>query len=394
MIWNIDAGRETGSVDRLMFELLLCARKHFGMEVAFVSEFRNGRRVFRFVDAKEGVDLIKVNGSDPLEESYCQRIVDGRLPELIQDATDHPEALTLPATVALPVGAHLSVPIRFSSGRVYGTFCCFSRTPDMSLGNRDVEAMQFFAEIVGKILEERQKHDAVVQSTTDRLREMLNKRQYGTVFQPIVNILENKVVGLEALARFQSDPYRPPNEWLDDASEVGLLDELETALRWNALEHLPLLPPDIYLSLNVTPFAVLDLQFANSLSAYPLDRLVLEITEHSSVEDYEKIARNLEPLRQKGVRLAVDDAGAGYASFRHILKLKPDIIKLDRSLIQHIDSSGGHRILAIALVQFSLSVGSQVIAEGVETPEELSVLRELGVKLAQGYLLGRPQALH
>ena len=394
MMLDIDAVRETGSVDRLMAELLPSARKHFGMEVAFVSEFRNGRRVFRFVDAQAGAELIQVNGSDPLEESYCQRIVDGRLPELLPDATRHPEALTLPATLALPVGAHLSIPIRFSSGRVYGTFCCFSRTPDMSLGHRDVETMRFFAEVVAKVLEERQERDEVRRATTERLCEALEKQQYTTVFQPIVNILENRVVGLEALARFESDPYRPPNEWFDDATQVGLLQELECAMRRDALEQLPALPPDTYLSLNVTPLTVLDPHFADSLRAYPLKRLVLEITEHDCVEDYEKIAQALAPLRHQGVRLAVDDAGAGYASFRHILQLKPDIIKLDRSLIQHIDSSGNQRTLATALVQFSQSVGSQVLAEGVETSGELSALRDLGVKLAQGYLLGRPQALH
>jgi EAL domain-containing protein (putative c-di-GMP-specific phosphodiesterase class I) len=393
MLFDVDTAQTTGSVDRLMADLLPSARKHFGMEVAFVSEFQDGQRIFRHVDTQEGVELIRVNGADPLEESYCQRVVDGRLPELLQDATQNPEALTLPATLAVPVGAHLSVPIKFSTGRVYGTFCCFSRTPDLSLVNRDVATMRFFAEIVGKVLEDRETREEARQAVTERLREVMDKRQYTTVFQPIFNILENRVVGFEALARFQSTPYRPPNEWFDDAATVGLLEELECTMRRDALGHLEKLAPNTYLSLNVTPLTVLGQGFADSFSSFPLNRLVLEITEHDCVEDYEKIVQALEPLRQKGVRLAVDDAGAGYASFRHILKLKPDIIKLDRSLIQHIDSSSDHRTLAIALVQFSQNVGSQVIAEGVETPEELSALRNLGVKLAQGHLLGQPQAI-
>lgn len=394
MLFGIDHAQETRSVDHLIAELLTLARTHFGMDVAFVSEFKDGQRVFRFVDAQKGDDLIQVNGSDPLEESYCQRVVDGRLPELLQDATRNPVAITLPATLAVPIGAHLSVPIQFSSGRVYGTFCCFSRSPDLSLGNRDVATMRFFAEIVAKVLENRQSQNAAHQAMVDRLQDVLDKRQYSTVFQPICDISENRVMGFEALSRFQSDPYRPPNEWFDDATQVGLLKELENTMRRDALEQLKALPPDTYLSLNVTPFAVLDPDFADSLSAYPLDRLVLEITEHDCVEDYEMIAQALAPLREKGIRLAVDDAGAGYASFRHILKLKPDIIKLDRSLIENIDSSSDQRTLATALVQFSRAVGSQTLAEGVETQDELSVLRDLGVKLAQGYLLGRPQALH
>ena len=394
MLFDVDTNQGAGSVDRLMAELLPSARKHFGMEVAFVSEFHDGRRVFRYVDVQEGIDLVQVNGSDPLEESYCQRIVDGRLPELLQDATQNAEAMTLPATLAIPVGAHLSVPIVLSSGGVYGTFCCFSRKPDLSLGDRDVGTMRFFAEIVSKVLEDQQKRDAARQVPTMRLREVMDKHLYYTAFQPIFNILEDRIVGYEALARFQSDPYRPPNDWFDDATKVGLLAELENTLRQDALGHLAALPHDAYLSLNVTPFAVLEPGFADSLRAYPLERLVLEITEHTSVEDYRMIAQALEPLRQKGVRLAVDDAGAGYASFRHILQLKPDIIKLDRSLIQQIDSSRDHRTLAIALVQFSQTVGSQVVAEGVETQAELVALKDLGVKLVQGFLLGRPQAIH
>lgn len=394
MLFDVDTNQGAGSVDRLMAELLPSARKHFGMEVAFVSEFHDGQRIFRYVDAQEGVTLIHVNGSDPLEESYCQRIVDGRLPELLQDASRNAEAMTLPATMAVPVRAHLSVPIQLSSGGVYGTFCCFSRQPDLSLGTRDVATMRFFAEIVAKVLEDQQKHDAARQAPTMRLREVIDKRLYYTVFQPIFNILENRIVGYEALARFQSEPYRPPNEWFDDATKVGLLTELESTMRRDALGHLAALPSDIYISLNVTPITVLEPGFADSLRAYPLDRLVLEITEHTSVEDYQVIAQALEPLRQQGVKLAVDDAGAGYASFRHILQLKPDIIKLDRSLIQHIDSSSDHRTLATALVQFSQTVGSQVVAEGVETQAELSALRDLGVKLVQGFLLGRPQAIH
>lgn len=120
---------------------------------------------------------------------------------------------------------------------------------------------------------------------------------------------------------------------------------------------------------------------------------MLEVTEHASIDDYAVIARKLEPLRQRGVRLAVDDAGAGYASFRHILKLKPDVIKLDASLVSAIDSDNGVRALAAAVIRFAEETGSKVVAEGVETEHELEVLRQLNVNKAQGYLLGRPSRL-
>ena len=120
---------------------------------------------------------------------------------------------------------------------------------------------------------------------------------------------------------------------------------------------------------------------------------MLEVTEHALVEDYERLADVLGPLRSKGLRLAVDDAGAGYASFRHILKLKPDVIKLDSSLIRNVDSDTGCRALAAALIRFAEETACKVVAEGVETEAELAMLRRLQVNKAQGYLLGRPAPL-
>ena len=129
------------------------------------------------------------------------------------------------------------------------------------------------------------------------------------------------------------------------------------------------------------------------LAGFPFERLMLEVTEHASVDDYSLIAAALKPLRERRLKLAVDDAGAGYASFRHILKLQPDVIKLDVSLIRKIDSDTGCRALAAALIRFAEETGSKIVAEGVETVAELQALCELKVNKAQGYLLGRPASI-
>jgi EAL domain-containing protein (putative c-di-GMP-specific phosphodiesterase class I) len=126
------------------------------------------------------------------------------------------------------------------------------------------------------------------------------------------------------------------------------------------------------------------------LEGAPLKRIVLEITEHESVDDYAKLGAALAPLRERGLRVAVDDAGAGYASFRHILKLEPDVIKLDISITRDIDTQISRRALAAALIRFAEETGSRIVAEGVETEAELAVLRELRVNKAQGFLIGRP----
>lgn len=381
------------SADEIIRDTLHFVRTLLDMEVGFVSEFNNGRRYFRYIDSRVGFAPICVGGSDPLELSYCKRVVDGRLPELMQDATQNPEALSIPATAALPVGAHLSVPIKFSDGRVYGTFCFFSRTADQTLNERDLRTLRLFADFVAKILEKDAAASAVRDEIRLRLRAALDGKHYRIWYQPIISVAENTVVGHEALTRFLVEPVRTPDKWFNESLDVGLQKELEFAVIQQALHGLAQLPDKTYLSFNVSPATITGGALSRLLESYPLERLVLEITEHASISDYSAIAAELDPLRKRGLRLAVDDAGAGYASFRHILKLKPDVIKLDISLVQRIDVDLGCRALAAAISRFAEETGSKVLAEGVETDAEFKILRELKINNAQGFLLGRPQPL-
>ncbi|MDP8913144.1 MAG: EAL domain-containing protein [Pseudomonadota bacterium] len=129
-----------------------------------------------------------------------------------------------------------------------------------------------------------------------------------------------------------------------------------------------------------------------TLAGVPLDRLILEITEHETVAHYSRLNRALDPMRSQGLRVAVDDMGAGYSSLRHILQIRPDLIKLDMSLCSGIDKDPARRALASALISFSREIDSQLVAEGVETEEERDVLRSLGVNLVQGFCWdGRPR---
>ncbi|TDR76436.1 sensor domain-containing phosphodiesterase [Paludibacterium purpuratum] len=388
----MDAKHST--VDETIMDTLHSVRTLLGMQIAFISEFKDGRRIFRFVDSAEDLPpLVCVGNSDPLEESYCQRVVDGRLPELIRDARQNAEAMTLPVTAALPVGAHLSVPIRFSDGHVYGTFCCFSLAPDATLNERDIRTLRLFAEMTCKLMEQQIEQSHSHQLIVDRLQDTLDAERFNIVYQPIIHIAQHRIVGYEALSRFSAEPIRSPDIWFNEAAEVGLQEALELATIRKALQGLIRFPDDTYMSLNASPATILKGSLDALLADYPLDRLMLEVTEHTSVDDYAQIVTALKPLRDRGLRLAVDDAGAGYASFRHILKLQPDIIKLDVSLIRQIDCDTGCRALAGALIRFAEETGSKIVAEGVETVEELKVLRALKVNKAQGYLLGRPTTI-
>jgi len=131
---------------------LSALRRHLDMDVAFISHFHDGVREFRFVDSKGLSPPIAVGDSGLLEDSYCQRVIDGRLPEIINDAFELPEAMSMEVTALVPVRAHMSVPIKLSDGKIYGTFCCFSYTPDQTLNERDISVMHVFADLISQHL--------------------------------------------------------------------------------------------------------------------------------------------------------------------------------------------------------------------------------------------------
>lgn len=224
-----------------------------------------------------------------------------------------------------------------------------------------------------------------------RVRQMVERSEFHTVFQPIIDLRNSRVVGLEALARF---PDRSPDVWFQDAAAAGLNEDLELATLQLALKTAGQLPEGLYLSVNLSPATMTTPRFAEVLNGFPLDRLVVEVTEHAPVDDYEALDAVVAPLRAAGCRLAVDDVGAGFSSLRHILRLAPDVIKLDISLTRHIDADPPRRALATALISFASAINASIVAEGIETQDEVDALRGLGVTYGQGYHLSRPQPLH
>jgi len=213
------------------------------------------------------------------------------------------------------------------------------------------------------------------------------------VFQPIVSLRSGGIVGFEALARFRSQPVHGPDVWFAEAASLGIGVDLELAAVAMAVAHLPGIPTELSMAVNASPETVLSSRLGLALDELDLDRIVLEITEHAYIADYAELRESLACLRGAGVRLAIDDAGAGYASLRHILELSPDIIKLDISLTRDIHTRRSQRALAAALVAFAGETDATIIAEGIEIAEELATLRDLGVELGQGYFLGRPDTL-
>jgi EAL domain-containing protein (putative c-di-GMP-specific phosphodiesterase class I) len=232
----------------------------------------------------------------------------------------------------------------------------------------------------------------LARARTERVRWVLDADALRVAFQPILDLRSGAAVGVEALSRFP-DGERPPEQWFREAAAVGLGPDLELRAIAAAVEAFDALPAEVYLSVNVSPAVAALPELGRQLRRVPVDRLVFEITEHDEVTDYDELNDTLRPLRRRGLRLAVDDAGAGFASLRHILRMHPDIIKLDMSLIRDIDRDAVLRALSCSITSFGSAVQASVVAEGIESRGELDTLRSLGVAFGQGYLLQRPAAI-
>ncbi len=379
--------------DETVNSALEFVRTHLGMEVAYLTEFVDDDVVFRAVSAPGFEDLAFVGGTIPLDQVYCGHIRSGRLPELIRDTADEPLCGQIALTAQIPIKSHVSVPIRRPNGSTYGMFCCLSRTAKRDLTPRDLEVMRAFADVSaeqvnGKIAA-RVTHD----STFGIINAALTSCDFDVVYQPIMDAAARRPKGFEALCRFRGQPYRAPNLWFDDAAAVGLQADLEICVIEEALLALDHLPPSVYVSVNASPSTVASGRLAAAFALWPAERIVLEVTEHSIIDDYDGLLSQLDALRFRGVRLAVDDAGAGYSDLQHIVRLHPDIIKLDISLTSRIDEDVVRRSLGAALVRFAVEIGAAIVAEGIETEGELTTLHDLGVPLAQGYFLGKPADL-
>lgn len=378
------------STPEVLQTVLRVVREHMGMDVAFLASIDDSKRIFRVVDVA-GSDLpIQVCDSDPIEETYCQRIVDGRLPQLLPDASSNPISAALPITDELSIRAYMGVPVTLSDGHVYGTLCCYSNKPNETLNERDLGLLRAFAELAATQVERDVLKQRERREISERIKSVLDGNALSIVYQPIYHVGLRQIVGVESLSRFVTTPRRTPDVWFAEAAKAGLTIELETAAIRAALQGLLSLPDNLYVSINASPEMVLSGVILREVADLPANRIVLEITEHALVEQYEELIDALRPLRECGIRIAVDDAGSGYSSFRHILNLAPDIIKLDISLIRDIDSDPSRRALAAAIVGFAGEMGMTLIAEGIETADELQAIQQLGIHHAQGYLLGKP----
>jgi EAL domain-containing protein (putative c-di-GMP-specific phosphodiesterase class I) len=375
------------TIDRLLH----LARTHLGMDVACLTQFEDDQQVVRAINGRTS---IPVGAGMPHSESYCVRVLAGTIPAVITDARRQPVTRELTITRLLGAGSYIGVPWQGPDGEPAGMLCCTSGQPTPGLDDQNVRYLDLIAELIS---------DHVTKPAPGAppgsgqaalaLRDILATRAADMVFQPVVRLNDGSTIGFEALARFDPTKFPTPTHAFAAATQAGLGVDLEHLAVQRALEHLDDIPDDNWLCVNLSVEALLSPAVEATLMAHTHRQLGIEVTEHTQVSDYPALLTVTERLRAAGMKIVVDDAGAGFASLSHILQLRPDVIKLDITLTRGIDTDQVRMALTRSLVSFAGDIDALLIAEGVETRSEHEKLRELGVRLGQGFYMAPPGAL-
>jgi EAL domain-containing protein (putative c-di-GMP-specific phosphodiesterase class I) len=368
-------------------ELLQTAKKSLRLSVAFLSRLDGTTQHLEVVESSIPF-LFQEGYQQQQDQTLCQAVLDKKLPPVIPDLRAFPEAMKLPAARMPRLRSYVSVPVVLSDGALYGTFCAAGLTTDKDLTKRDKALMDVLASAAAVIIEPEVRAQELRSEIEDRLDPLMAAGGPVVVLQPIVDLATGSRIGAEALSRFPAAWGKAPDVCFAEAHSIGRGHELELLALERAADHLPRV--EGYVAMNVSPATLLRPECGALLSRLPLERVLLELSEHDQVEDYAALDAVLAPFRARGLRLAIDDVGAGFSSLRHIVVTSPDVIKIDRSIISGVDTDPVLTTLVRSLVEFGHGCQVRVVAEGVETAAEAAVLRGLGVDYGQGWYHGRP----
>jgi EAL domain-containing protein (putative c-di-GMP-specific phosphodiesterase class I)/putative methionine-R-sulfoxide reductase with GAF domain len=284
-------------------------------------------------------------------------------------------------------------------GRVIAVLKVVSQRTN-AYGARDVRALGHLNAIMGLALGQARWHveaEAARRGGGNRAGEEVRARVEATLathafriaYQPVVRLTDGETVGFEALARFERST-EPPDWWFQAAASVGLAVELEIAVAREALRTLPALSASHYIAVNVSPATLANERLQELCGRHDARRIVVELTEHTRVDDYNALLTQVAALRGQGVRIAVDDAGAGFSTLRHVLHIEPELIKLDQSITAGIERKPGHQNLIAAMQTFAQGTAACLVAEGIESPDARDALLRLEVPYGQGFYFGKP----
>ena len=379
--------RKRSDAEQQIADLLHTARKSLRLSVAFLSRLDGTTQHLEVVDTSAPF-LFREGYQQQQDLTLCQAILDRKLPQVIPDLKVFPEAMRLPAARMPRLRSYVSVPVTLSDGSLYGTFCAAGLTTDKDLTKRDKALMDVLASAAAVIIEPEVRSQERRTEISGRLDPLIAEGGPVVVLQPIVDLATGARVGAEALSRFPAEWGMAPDVCFAEAHSVGLGHVLELLALERAAEHLSAV--DGYVAMNVSPATLLTPECTELLGRLPLDRVLLELSEHDQVADYAVLNAALTPVRAAGLRLAIDDVGAGFSSLRHIVVTNPDVIKIDRSVVTGLGTDPVLSTLVRSLVTFGHGCDATVVAEGVETAADAVALHSAGVDLGQGWFFGRP----
>ncbi|WP_242423587.1 EAL domain-containing protein, partial [Frankia sp. EI5c] len=359
------------------------------MDLAFLGRLDEEWLVLQVFDGDAASFDVLPGSTIRREAALYPQVLAHDQPIIIPDA--HADRRTSRAGMVreLGVGSYAAALVFDTDDEVYGLVGCFGHEPRPRLRPRDGRFVDLLAAFLSDaVIDLRRVWES--RSRVSRLvSDLIDAGGPEIVFQPVVSLADGGIAGVEALSRFPGSD-RGPEGWYRVAEQVGLGTELELAAIRHALSVLPDLPPSVMLSVNAAPATITSGLLGLLRSFGACDRVIVELTEHERFGSDPVVMRGVRTLRERGARIAVDDIGTGYAGLEQLLQLRPDIVKIDYVITHSMDVDAARRAVAAAIVRVAEEIGSQVIAEGIETAGELRAATEAGIGYGQGYLLGRP----
>jgi EAL domain-containing protein (putative c-di-GMP-specific phosphodiesterase class I) len=379
---------EVGNQSLAVIDLLDLLRRRTRMDVAGLGRLDGDLMVIQETSGDVRGFGLTQGSSVRRDRSLFGLVLDGALPSLMADTSLDPRTAGLPTVRELGIGAYAVRPVLDADGTIYGLVGCISHEARPSTGAAEVRLLGLLANFLTD-------HVSDLHQTWERrcrvwhhVHDLIECGGPRIHLQPIIDLCSGQPVAVEALSRFLGSTRPAPQ--FADATAVGLGPELEMAAIRQALAVLPAVPIGVRLQLNASPTTVTSGLVDVLLSCDAPHRLALEITEHEYVGEDSSLCAAVRALRSRGIDIVLDDMGTGYAGLQLLLRLRPDVVKLDRFIVHGISTDPAHRAVAEGMTGIAHCLGGRVVAEGIESWAELAAVRAAGIDYGQGFLLGHP----
>ncbi len=379
---------DVGDPDPAVVDLLGILRRTLRMDVAWLGRLTGDLLVMQVLDGDAQAFSLSPGVTVRAESGLFPQILRGTAPEVIPDIRADPRITQTAGSYQLGIRSYAATPVLDDDGDVYGLVGCLGSRPQPAPSPADIPFLRLLAASLRTSVLDLHRMWGTRARLFQTILDLIDSGGPRIVYQPLRDLSTGQAIGVEALSRFPGSCHGP-QWWFAAAHNVGLGADLELAAIRRALRGLTDLPPGVLLGVNASPTTI-TAELVELLAAVrPVGNLILEITENEQLGD-STLDDHLGALRESGVYLAIDDLGTGYSSLEHVIRIRPDVIKIDASIIQGVDDDPVRRAVTTGIVNIARELGEYVVAEGIETSAQLRAIVQAGIAVGQGYLLGRP----